>query len=61
MHTPYDTMVKLRLMFEGQNHDDRRKVIKVFLNMNMTKGDPRSSNRWGNSGRFDAHKVVEVL
>ena len=27
--------------------------------MNMTKGDPRSSNRWGNPGRFDAHKVVE--
>ena len=37
------------------------KGINVFLNTNMTKGDPRSSNRRGNPGRFDAHKVVEDL
>ena len=61
MYTPYDIMVKLKVMFEDQNHDDRKKGIKVFLNTNMVKGDPRSSNRWGNPGRFDAHKVVEVL
>ena len=61
MHTPYDIMVKLKVKFEDQNHDDRRIGIKVFLNTNMAKGDPRSSNRRGNPGRFDAHKVVEVL
>ena len=61
MHTSYDIMVKLKVMFENQNHDDRRKGIKVFLNTNMAKGDPRSSNRRGNPGRFDAHNVVEVL
>ena len=61
IHTPYDIMVKLKVMFEDQNHDGRRKGIKVFLNTNMAKGDPRSSNRRGSLGRFDTHKVVEVL
>ena len=61
MYTPYDIMVKLKVMFEDQNHNDRRKGIKVFLNTNMSKGDPRSSNRWKNPGRFDVHKVVEVI
>ena len=61
MHTPYDIMVKLKVMFEDQNHDDRRKGIKVFLNTNMDKVDPRSSNRRGNLGRFDTNKVVKVL
>ena len=55
MHTPYDIMVKLKVMFEDQNHDDRQKGIKVFLNTNMSKGDPRCSNRWKNPGGFDAH------
>ena len=61
MHTPYYIMVKLKVMFEDQNHDGRQKGIKVFLNTNMAKADPRSSIRWKNPGRFDAHKVVEVL
>ena len=61
MHTPYDIMVKLKVIFENQNHDDRQKGIKVFLNTNMAKGDPRSSNLRGNPGQFDAHKVVRVL
>ena len=60
MHIPYDIMVKLKVMFEDQNHDDRWKEIKVFLNTNMAKEDPRSSNRRGNPSRFDAHKIIEV-
>ena len=45
MHTPYDIMVRLEVIFGNQNHDDRRRGIEVFLNTNMAKGDPRSSNR----------------
>ena len=61
MYTPYDIMVKLKVMIEDQNHDDRRIGINVFLNTNMVKGDPMSSNRWGNPGRFDVHEVDGVL
>ena len=45
MHIPYDIMVKLKVMFEDRNHDDKVKGIKVFLNTNVAIGDPRSSNR----------------
>ena len=61
MYTPYDIMVILKVIFGDKNHDDRRNRITVFLNTNMVKGDPMSSNRWGNPGRFDAHEVVKVL
>ena len=44
MHTPYDIMVKLKVMFGDQDHDDRLKGIEVFLNTNMAKGSLAFSN-----------------
>ena len=40
MHTTYDIMVNLKVMFGDQDHDDRQVRIDVFLNMKMTKGTP---------------------
>ena len=40
MHTVYDIMVNLEVMFGDQNHDDRQDGIYVFLNTKMTKGTP---------------------
>ena len=37
MHTVYDIMMNLEVMFGDQNHDDRQDGIKVFLNTKMTK------------------------
>ena len=37
IHTVYDIMMNLKVMFGDQNHDDRQDGIKVFLNTKMTK------------------------
>ena len=60
MHTIYDIMVNLKVMFGDPNHDDRQEGINVFLNTKMTK-DPRSSYRCGNPGRYSAHNIAKVL
>ena len=38
IHTTYDIMVNLKVMFEDQIHDNRQDRINVFLNTKMTKG-----------------------
>ena len=38
VHTVYDIMMNLEVMFGDQNHDDRQDRINVFLNTKMTKG-----------------------
>ena len=40
MHTAYDIMMTLKVIFDDQNYDDRQDIINVFLNMKMTKGTP---------------------
>ena len=40
IHTTYDIMVNLKVMFEDQDHDDRQDGINVFLNTKMTKRTP---------------------
>ena len=40
IHTTYDIMVNLEVMFGDQNLDDRQDGIYVFLNTKMTKGTP---------------------
>ena len=40
MHTFYDIMMNLKVMFGDQDHDDRQDGIYVFLNTKMTKGTP---------------------
>ena len=40
MHTVYDIMMNLEVMFGDQNHDDRQVGIKVFHNTKMATGTP---------------------
>ena len=40
MHTVYDIMINLKVIFGDQNHDDRQVGIDAFLNTKMTKGTP---------------------
>ena len=37
IHTAYDIMVNLKVIFEDQNHNDRQDEINIFHNMKMTK------------------------
>ena len=53
-------MMNLEVIFGDQNHDDRQDRINKFLNSKMTK-DPKSSFRWGNPDRYDAHIIARVL
>ena len=40
MHTAYDILMTLKVIFDDQNHNNRQDRINVFLNTKMTKRTP---------------------